>query len=463
MRVMASFFSPQLERIHRGKIRDSFRIDGDRRLVVATDRLSAFDRVLSTSIPGKGTILNLLSAFWFEQTRDIVPNHLIRVVADRAMVVRDVEPIRVEMIVRAFLSGSAWRAYEAGRRMVSGVRVPGGLSRNERLPEPIVTPTTKDKHDLEITPQEIVKAGLTTDEVYRRMDAAARALFARGADVLRTRGLLLVDAKYEFGLRDGEVVLIDELHTPDSSRFWAESEYERDPQSVEAWDKEYVRRWLIEQRAAGHDPESLPEEVAAEAQRRYAELYKRTTERPSPPIPANAEVRLVAQLVAAGLMRDACVTIVMGSIADRNHVTEIVKHLEGYDVAVRLRVASAHKSPAHVEQLARELSESAEPGAVIAVAGLSNGLGGALAANTSLPVISCPPFADRTDIALNIGSSLMMPSSTPAMTILDPQNAAQAAVRCLNLARLRRRTAAEIERRRRDIRQADDDLWEAGR
>lgn len=460
MESMGSYFTPQLERIHRGKVRDSFRIAPDRRLVVATDRLSAFDRVLSTPIPGKGAILNLLSAFWFERTRDLVPNHLIRVVADRAMIVRDVEPIRVEMIVRAFLSGSAWRAYASGRRTLSGVRLPDGLGENERLPSPIVTPTTKEEHDAEIAPERIVSEGLATETVYRRMDAAARALFEHGADVLRAGGLLLVDTKYEFGLLDGEIVLIDELHTPDSSRFWSEDDYERDPEHVEAWDKEFVRRWLLERRASGIDPVTIPEGIVAETQRRYADLYERVTERPAPEIPADPTARLTGQLVSEGLMRDACVTIVMGSPADREHATAIARHLEGYDVAVRLRVASAHKSPARVEALARELSESAEPGAVIAVAGLSNGLGGALAANTALPVINCPPFSGPADLALNIGSSLRMPSSTPAVTVLRPQNAAQAALRSLNLPRLKRRTAEEIEERRREIGRSDDALRE---
>ena len=462
MHPMTSFVSPQLERIHRGKVRDSFRIDRNRRLVISTDRLSAFDRVLATPIPGKGAILNSLSAFWFEQTRDIVPNHFVRIAADRAMVVEEATPIRVEMIVRAFLAGSAWRAYRSGRRTLSGVDLPDGLERNARFREPIVTPTTKEAHDTEIAAQDIVRAGLATKDAYRRMETAALALFARGTELLRARGLLLVDTKYEFGLRDDEVILIDEVHTPDSSRFWNQEAYERDPQSVEAWDKEYVRRWLLEQEEGGLSPDALPDEIVEEMQRRYAELYERVTGEQAPPIPTDATAHTVSQLVAANLMRDACVTVVMGSSADRKHAIEIAGHLEGHDVAVRLRVASAHKSPSYVEALARELSESAEPGAVIAVAGLSNGLGGALAANTNLPVINCPPFVDRTDILLNLGSSIMMPSSTPAMTVLKPQNAAQAALRCLGLTRLRRRMSADIEERRTEIRRADDTLRGTG-
>jgi len=462
MHPMTAFASPQLQRIHRGKVRESFRVDRSRRLVISTDRLSAFDRVLVTPIPGKGAILNSLSAFWFEQTRDIVSNHLVRSVADRAMVVEEATPIRVEMIVRAFLTGSAWRAYRSGRRTLSGVDLPDGLERNARFREPIVTPTTKEAHDTEISAQDIVATGLATEDSYRCMEAAAQALFARGTELLRARGLLLVDSKYEFGLRDGEVILIDELHTSDSSRFWSLEAYERDPQNVEAWDKEYVRRWILEQEQGGLSRDSLPEGIVEETKRRYAELYERVTEKQAPPVPADAMAHTVSQLVASGLMRDACVTIVMGSPADREHAMKIAGHLDGHDIAVRLRVASAHKSPAYVEALARELSDSAEPGAVIAVAGLSNGLGGALAANTNLPVINCPPFVDRTDILLNLGSSIMMPSCTPAMTVLKPQNAAEAALRCLGLPRLRRQMMAEIEERRAEIARADDSHREMG-
>ncbi len=462
MQTLVSFSTPQLARLHRGKVRDSFRIDADTRLMVATDRLSAFDRVLETAIPEKGAVLNRLSGYWFEKTRDLVPNHMVDVVADRAMVVRELEPIRVEMIVRGYITGSAWRAYASGERCLSGVELPEGLTYHQRLREPIVTPTTKDVHDSRITPQAIVADGLATETVYRKMEAYALSLFSHASKLLEDRGLLLVDSKYEFGLLDGEVVLMDELHTPDSSRFWSADDYDRDPESVTSWDKEYVRRWLRAQRAAGRTPEALPATVVGETQRRYADLYKRVTGTPVPPASEDPEASLVRQLVASEIMKDACVTLVMGSPSDRRHADVIIEQLEPYDVAVRLRIASAHKTPAHTEALAGELSGSAEPGVIIAIAGRSNGLGGALAANTTVPVINCPPFADRTDLAINIGSSLMMPSFVPAMTVIEPKNAAEAAIRCLNLPRLRRRCAEEISERRRDLQAADRTVKERG-
>jgi len=461
MRTLHSFSTPQLQRLHRGKVRDSFRVEPDTRLFVATDRLSAFDRVLDTAIPGKGAILNQLSAYWFRATENIVPNHLVRVVADRAMVVRDVEPIRVEMIVRAFITGSAWRAYAAGQRSISGVDLPNGLTKNQRLAEPVVTPTTKDIHDTEITPQAIVEMGLASEDVYRQMEDYSLALFAKASSMIEKRGLLLVDTKYEFGLLDGNVVLIDEIHTPDSSRFWAVDDYDRDPETVQAWDKEYVRRWLLEQQSADGVPTELPQDIVIETQRRYAELYERITQSPAPVVPGDAASTLVDELVDANIMKDACVTLVMGSPRDGDHAAVIAKGLEPYDIAIRTRIASAHKIPGHVEALAQELSESVEPGVIIAIAGLSNGLGGALAANTNLPVINCPPFADRTDIMLNLPSSVMMPSATPAMTVMKPQNAAMAAIRCLNLPRLRKQASQEIAEGRKALVLADHDLQEA--
>ena len=460
MRSLDTFSTPQLPLLHRGKVRDSFRVDAEHRLLVASDRLSAFDRKLDSAIPSKGAILNRLSAYWFEKTKAIVANHLIRVVADRAMIVREVEPIRVEMIVRAYITGSAWRAYAAGQRVLSGVPLPNGLSKNQQLSEPIVTPTTKDIHDTEITPQAIVDAGLATEAVYEKMASAALSLFACGSEVLREKGLLLVDTKYEFGLLDGEVVLIDEIHTPDSSRFWSADDYAKDPENVPAWDKEYVRRWLLEQASTGSSPVSLPEDVVEETRRRYADLYERITQTTPPGIPQDAVGEFVNQLVDGGVMKDACVTIVMGSPADQEHAEAIAKHLEPFDIAVRVRVASAHKTPSAVEAICQQLNASSEPGAIIAVAGLSNGLGGALAANTNLPVINCPPFADRSDLAINIASSLMMPSSTPAMTVIKPQNAAQAAVRTLNVPRLRHAVSEQIQSLKESLQRADQALRE---
>jgi len=461
--TLRSFSTPQLALTHRGKVRDSFRIDDHSRLLVATDRLSAFDRVLDATIPGKGAVLTALAAYGFERTRDLIPNHMVRTIGPNAMLCREAVPLRVEMIVRAYITGSAWRAYAAGARTLSGVALPEGLTRNARLETPILTPTTKDVHDTEITPKAIVETGLVDAETYRRMAAVSLELFARGTELLAEKGLLLVDTKYEFGTIDGELVLIDEIHTPDSSRFWSAEGYNANPEAVQSFDKEFVRAWLLERRESGEDPASLPPEIVHETAQRYRDICERITGQPLPPVSGDPAHELIEALVAEGQMRDGIVAIVMGSPRDREHAEAIAAALEPYDVAVQMRVASAHKTPAAVARLAEELCACSEPCAVIAVAGLSNGLGGALAANLNVPVFNCPPHAEPTELMLNLPSSLMMPSRVPAATVVGTRNAAHAALRALQLPRLREQFAAEIAATHREIDDADAALQEATR
>ncbi|MCX6094866.1 MAG: phosphoribosylaminoimidazolesuccinocarboxamide synthase [Candidatus Bipolaricaulota bacterium] len=459
MQTVSRFSTPQLECVHRGKVRDSFRIDATTRLIVATDRLSAFDRVLDCCIPGKGAALTRLASFWFERTHDRVPHHWIRTIGERAMLVREARPILLEMVVRAYLTGSAWRAYAAGARSLSGVKLPEGLAKNERLAAPIVTPTTKAARDEPVTPQEIVERGIASRDVYRRLEEASLALFDDGSRYLREKGVLLVDTKYEFGLIDDRVVLIDEMHTPDSSRFWLAEEYDRNPAGVEGWDKEIVRAWLLAEESKGRRPTSLPDDVISETARRYREICDRITgETPAVEgcsVSGGGDRDLLRALVDAGLLRDGFVAIVMGSPKDREHAERIAAELRPYGVAVLLRVASAHRTPDRVASLAAELDEAREPGAIIAVAGLSNGLGGALAANVTLPVINCPPFRDGAEAKLHLNSSLFMPPRVPAVTVLGAENAAQAALRALALPRVREELRRGIEANRKRVDEAD--------
>jgi fusion protein PurCD len=444
MQTLPTISSPQLAHLHHGKVRESFRVDESTRLIAVTDRLSAFDRVLTTPVPGKGAALNAVSAWWFERTRDVVPNHYLRLIDPNLMLVREAEPIRVEMVVRGYLAGSMWRAYQKGQRTFWGTTLPDGMPLHDPFPEPLVTPTTKEASDRPIDAEEIVAGGWASAGQYREMERASRELFRRGTELLAERGLILVDTKYEFGTADGKLLLIDELHTSDSSRIWDAEAYRADPPGAEALDKEYARRWLLQAGAAGAIPEGLPPEVLAETARRYDDLCRRVTGATPPEPGDDPERRLVAALVAEGLMKDAFVLIVMGSRSDEEHAQAIAAALEPYGVAVLRRVVSAHKVPEAIPTLAAACNASLEPGAVIAVAGASNGLGGALAANLNLPVINCPPFRDQVDLLLNVNSSLMMPSRVPAMTVLRPAEAAAAALRALNLPRLRRRFSAEI-------------------
>jgi len=271
------------ERIE-GKVRDSYR-EGSRRTLVVTDRVSCFDRVVGT-LPFKGQVLNQIAAFWFEQTRAIAPNHLVAVPDPNVSVVRECRPLPVEFVMRAYLTGSTstsiWTAYARGERVYCGHRLPDGLRKHEALPRPILTPTTKapqGEHDALASRAALVASGAITAERFDEAERIASALFAAGQRHAAARGLILVDTKYELGEdADGRLVVIDEIHTPDSSRYWVRERYERalaagrDP---EALDKEYVRRWLQDQGYHGEGPSpALPVDVRCEAARRYIEAYE---------------------------------------------------------------------------------------------------------------------------------------------------------------------------------------------
>ena len=249
--AITSIDLPELGPKTSGKVRDIYRV-GDRRVLITTDRISAFDRVLG-AIPFKGQTLNQLSAWWFAQTADIVANHFLSTPDPNVTIARDAAPLPVEVVVRGYITGvtktSLWTLYAAGQRHAYGTTLPNGLRKNDPLPEPIVTPTTKAEggaHDEPLTPGQIVERGLLPAALWNEVAAAALALFARGQAVAREAGLILADTKYEFGLADGRLTLIDEMHTPDSSRFWTLESYApgRDPEHL---DKEYLRAWYAAQ------------------------------------------------------------------------------------------------------------------------------------------------------------------------------------------------------------------------
>ena len=463
MSTIRTICTPQLQTLHRGKVRDSLRVDAHSRLLVVSDRLSAFDRVLETAIPMKGEVLSRLSNWWFEKTADLIPNHVLRVVDPVATLVREVVPIRIEMVVRGYLTGSMGRAYDSGVRTFCGVDLPEGLKTNQRFPQPLVTPTTKEKNDREISPAEIAAEGWTTAERYARMRDVALRLFERGTRLLAEKGLILVDTKYEFGLLGDQLILIDEIHTPDSSRMWDQAAYDKDPLKVEAHDKEYVRAWLRQNRKNGEYPTALPDDVVRETTRRYVDIFERITGEKLAATDEDPRARLARNLARAGLIQDGFVAIVMGSKADLEHANKMKAVIEANGIFADLRVASAHKNGEDLPALVAEYDAAVEPGAIIAVAGLSNGLGGALAANSALPVISCPPFKDGADLLINLNSSLMMPSQVPATTVVRPQEAALAALRALNLPRLKDRFRAEIADLKAGLRRADAEVREAAR
>jgi phosphoribosylaminoimidazole-succinocarboxamide synthase len=267
---------------YEGKVRDNYTTQDGRRFIVVTDRVSAFDRVLGT-LPLKGQVLNALAAFWFEQTKDIVPNHMLGMPDPNVMECVECEPLKVEMIMRAYLTGvsstSILTAYRKGERDFCGNKLPDGLEEHGPLPKPILTPTTKapiGEHDENASRAQILERKLVTPEHFDAAADLAMALFKRGQEFCAARGLILVDTKYEFGLtKDGRIVVIDEIHTPDSSRFWFAKSYEQRRsagQSPESFDKEYLRRWLVDQGFRGEGPiPTIPDEVRIESSRRYIE------------------------------------------------------------------------------------------------------------------------------------------------------------------------------------------------
>ena len=271
--------------VYHGKVRDVYDINDDVLVMIATDRISAFDVILPKGIPSKGQVLNQIAATFLDATADIVPNWKLATPDPMVTVGLKCEGFRVEMIIRGYLTGSAWREYQAGCRELCGVKLPDGMRENERFPEPIITPTTKADagHDENISREEIIAQGIVSKEDYETMERYTRALFARGTEMAAAKGLILVDTKYEFGKRDGKVILIDEIHTPDSSRYFYAEGYEERFEKGEAQrqlSKEFVRQWLIDHNFMGKAGQQVPEmtdEYCESVSQRYIELYEYIT------------------------------------------------------------------------------------------------------------------------------------------------------------------------------------------
>lgn len=271
--------------VYHGKVRDVYSIGNDILVMVATDRISAFDVILPKGIPSKGQVLNQIAASFLDATADIVPNWKLATPDSMVTVGKKCEGFAVEMIIRGYLTGSAWRAYKEGCREICGVKLPDGMRENERFPEPIITPTTKaaEGHDEDISREDIIAKGIVSKEDYEQVEKYTRALFARGTEIAASKGLILVDTKYEFGKADGKVILMDEIHTPDSSRYFYADGYQEkfekgEPQKQLS--KEFVRQWLIENGFMGKEGQQVPEmtdEYCETVSQRYIELYEDIT------------------------------------------------------------------------------------------------------------------------------------------------------------------------------------------
>ncbi len=271
--------------LYNGKVRDVYTIDNGLLVMVASDRISAFDHILSKGIPFKGQVLNQVATMFLKATEDIVPNWLIATPDPSVAVGHACEPIRVEMVIRGYMAGHAAREYKAGRRVLCGVEMPEGMKENDKFPEPIITPATKaeEGHDEDISSEDILAKGIVPEDIYVQLEKYTRALFQRGTEMAAERGLILVDTKYEFGIKDGKVYLIDEIHTPDSSRYFYADGYEERQERGEAQkqlSKEFVRQWLIENGFQGLEGQTMPDMPDSFVQTvtdRYIELYEKIT------------------------------------------------------------------------------------------------------------------------------------------------------------------------------------------
>ncbi|MCF0202528.1 MAG: phosphoribosylaminoimidazolesuccinocarboxamide synthase [Bacteroidaceae bacterium] len=283
--TQTNYSFPNQKGVYHGKVRDVYNIDDDKIVMIATDRISAFDTVLPKGIPFKGQVLNQIASKFLDACSDICPNWKLATPDPMVTIGLKCEGFRVEMIIRSILTGSAWREYKNGCRELCGVSLPDGMRENERFPEPIITPTTKaeEGHDMNISKEEIISQGLVSKDDYELMEDYTRKIFKRGQQIAAKQGLILVDTKYEFGKRDGKVYLIDEIHTPDSSRYFYADGYEERFEKGEAQkqlSKEFVRQWLIDHNFMNEPGQVLPEitdDYAESVSERYIELYEHIT------------------------------------------------------------------------------------------------------------------------------------------------------------------------------------------
>jgi len=407
--------------LYSGKVRNVYEIDDRHLMMVATDKVSSFDRPIGI-IPGKGELLNKMSDFWFNNTRHIINNHLLSTDKSSAFVKR-CKPIMIEMVVRGYITGntntSLWTHYNKGDRVYCGITFPDGLKKNQKLDSPVVTPTTKGVVDKPITPEEIVAENYMTEQDYNFVKEAALELFAFGQKVADAAGFILVDTKYEFGkTNDGEIILIDEVHTCDSSRYWLKETYNSrmyegfEPDKL---DKDCIRDWVKSVCDPYKDeiPE-VPQEIVEKAYNSYKLFYDK-----------------ISAVNMRHVVFPNTVVILSGSDKDATHVSNIISFLNKVNPKNKVVsiVASAHKNTQLVMDTIKQYDAILAKVVYITVAGRSNALSGVVAANSTRPVIACPPFADKMDMMVNINSTLQCPSYVPVITILEPINVALAVER----------------------------------
>ena len=438
-----------MDLVKKGKVRDIYTIDylKDSIIFYHSDRLSSFDRYIC-DIEGKGNSLMNLSIWWMNQTKDIIKNHYINHY-DNYMLCCKSEVIPLEFIVRGYITGSTntslWTHYKNGARSYCGLTFPDGLVKNQKLDTPVLTPTTKDdEHDELISADEIINRNILTREQFIYIEQMALRLFELGQKVADENGLILVDTKYEFGIYNNEIILIDEIHTGDSSRYWIKETYNdlfnagQEPQKV---DKDSVRDYVksicdpYKEVENIPSPDNIPLEVKNKVISSYHYLYNTLTNNSETDIIlGNKTEHHNVNLLIDSLLDNIQVVIFSGSISDKHHVDKLVKFINQFNIRCYQHVISAHKNPVKLLNCLEEYNDMVDKKIIfVTVAGRSNALSGVVAANTQFPVIACPPFRDKMDMMVNINSSLQCPSKVPVLTILDPENVAISCKRIFDL------------------------------
>ncbi len=386
-----------------GKVRELYEYQDNFLVLEASDRLSAFNRH-QCYIEHKGQFLNEMSAWWFNKTKQIIPNHYLWH-KGKYMMVKKTKPIKLEFVVRGYITGSLWKQYSSGERNIYGITFPDGLIKDQNI-IPILTPTHKNDNDDPTTEAEILKMNILTEEELAYLKDVSMKLFQLGTEISAEMGLTLVDTKYEFG-RDlnGKLILIDEVHTCDSSRYWSDNKH---------LDKQVIRDWI---------EQNPDKEINGEIKTIIYNIYKSYATLLNPNI-IEIDLGMNEFLVEFKKRFDRFVCIIAGSTTDKDHVEMIAKYLEEFGFNYDVCYSSAHKQTQNVVNYIKEQDAMDRNMVWITVAGRSNALSGVVAANSRYPVFACPPFKDKVDMMVNINSTLQMPSDVPVALILEPRNLA---------------------------------------
>lgn len=476
-------FIPELGESKKGKVRDIY-FSGENVVMVTNDRVSAFDFILPNLIPFKGQVLNTISEYTMAETKDVIPNALVRNVDPSVVVQKKMKNLNVEFIVRGYLWGSMAAAYEKGDRTFCGLSVPDGLNRFQKFDPPLFTPTTKAEvgHDENMTMEEVEQ--LIGKEMAQKAKDAAMKLFARGQEIMQKRGLILIDTKYEFGLDEkGELHVIDEVNTPDSSRLCNIEEWETKYPKVEEamksgkyknvsellkeqpelkmkeFSKQYVRDALLDMGFDASKHKAAPqlsEEQVVECAYRYIDICGRITGTPFafPETVVAPERRILLNLQRAGMIQGGCAVIMAGSDSDMPHLETLQKELGKFKVPAHIRICSAHKQPTQLEAIIKHYNKSIEPLLIVGCAGGTDALSGTASYLSTHPVISCPPdgIENRTCLTNPPGSSNGI--------IVKPANVAKFAAQMLSTScpEIRAALSASIEEKITKLEKADAEL-----